>query len=479
MRVTLQSIGDAVITTDETGCVTWLNPVAEVMTGWRNDEAIGRPSGQIFVIQHEKTRLPAESPVMACLKVGAPVGLAAGTVLISRAGNEFGIEDSAAPILSSTGIILGDVLVFHDVTEARRTSGEMTYRATHDPMTGALNRSEFENRLAAVLADKDQRRGHYALLFIDLDQFKLVNDNCGHSVGDDMLKQVTRIFQQAVRSTDSVARIGGDEFSIILANCEPAEALIVAQKICDRMDFYRFTDDGKSFRIGTSIGLVSIDPHWGDVQDLIRAADAACIVAKDEGRNRVHVWNPADGAMIQRQGEMRWASRIEEALDSDRFVLFAQRIEPVKPRVGGAFLEVLIRLVEPSGALTLPGAFLPAAERFNLMTRIDKWVLDRTFDILESMSDLSKIDMLGINVSGKSLGDRGFHRYVLEKLTRAGPAVSSRICFEISETAAATNMADVTLFIELMHKLGARIALDDFGSGWHPLATLNCFQSII
>lgn len=465
MRVTLQSIGDAVITTDETGRVTWLNPVAEVMTGWQNNEAIGRLLGQIFVIQHEQTREPVESPVMTCLKVGQPVGLAAGTVLISRSGTEFGIEDSAAPILNDAGVILGVVLVFHDVTEARRQSGEMTYRATHDQMTGALNRSEFEGRLTAILADKDRRRGQYALLFIDLDQFKLVNDDCGHSVGDDVLKQVTKIFGKSVRSNDTVARIGGDEFAIILENCEPAQAVLVAQKICSHMDFFRFAHDGKSFRIGTSIGLVSIDQQWDDAQTLIRAADAACIAAKDEGRNRVHVWDQADGSMILRQGEMRWASRLEEALDSGRFVLFAQRIEPAKPRKSGLFLEVLIRLVEPSGALTMPGVFLPAAERFNLMVRIDKWVLDTVFNVLDSMSDLSTVDMVGINISGKSLGDRSFHRYVIEKLIHSGPAISKKLCFEISETAAATNMADVTLFIEQVHRLGVKIALDDFGSG--------------
>lgn len=408
---------------------------------------------------------PVESPVMTCLKVGQPVGLAAGTVLISRSGTEFGIEDSAAPILNDAGVILGVVLVFHDVTEARRQSGEMTYRATHDQMTGALNRSEFEGRLTAILADKDRRRGQYALLFIDLDQFKLVNDDCGHSVGDDVLKQVTKIFGKSVRSNDTVARIGGDEFAIILENCEPAQAVLVAQKICSHMDFFRFAHDGKSFRIGTSIGLVSIDQQWDDAQTLIRAADAACIAAKDEGRNRVHVWDQADGSMILRQGEMRWASRLEEALDSGRFVLFAQRIEPAKPRKSGLFLEVLIRLVEPSGALTMPGVFLPAAERFNLMVRIDKWVLDTVFNVLDSMSDLSTVDMVGINISGKSLGDRSFHRYVIEKLIHSGPAISKKLCFEISETAAATNMADVTLFIEQVHRLGVKIALDDFGSG--------------
>lgn len=465
MRVTLQSIGDAVITTDEIGRVTWLNPVAETMTGWLNDEAMGRMLEQVFYIQHETTRLPVENPVMTCLKVGTPVGLAAGTVLISRSGVEFGIEDSAAPILSGTGDVLGVVLVFHDVTEARRQSGEMTYRATHDPMTDVLNRSEFETRLAKLLRHQELSESKHALLFIDLDQFKLVNDACGHSVGDDVLKQVSKLFKKSIRSNDMLARIGGDEFAIILENCGAEEAQVVAQKICDHMDIYRFNHDGKSFRIGTSIGLVSIDRQWNEIQTLVRAADAACIAAKDGGRNRVHVWDDTDGTMILRQGEMRWASRLEEALDEGRFELFAQHIVPTKPRSDGVFLEVLIRMVEPNGVLILPGAFLSAAERFNLMTRIDKWVLDKTFETLGSVSDLSLIDTVSINISGKSLGDRGFHRLAVEKLRIAGPAIAKRICFEVSETAAAANMADVTLFIEQVHKLGVRIALDDFGSG--------------
>ena len=259
LRVTLESIGDAVITTDATGRVTWLNPVAERMTGWLNAEAKGRPVGQVFHIVNEDTRAPTENPVATCLQQGKIVGLANHTVLISRDGGDFGIEDSAAPIRHANGEILGVVLVFHDVTEQRRLSGEMSYRATHDALTGLINRAEFETRLRRTLNKAHEDRSEHALLFIDLDQFKLVNDACGHSVGDQLLQQVSKLLGEAVRARDTLARLGGDEFAVILEHCSAEQALRVAQKICERMDDFLFMHDERRFRIGASIGLVPVD----------------------------------------------------------------------------------------------------------------------------------------------------------------------------------------------------------------------------
>lgn len=468
LRVTLQSIGDAVITTDAQGLVTWLNPVAERMTGWPSTDAQGRPIAQVFHIVNEETRAASENPVAACLKQGQVAGLAKHTVLISRDGDEYGIEDSAAPIRSATGELLGVVLVFHDVTEQRRLSGEMSYRATHDALTGLVNRAEFETRLRRALHKSHEDRSVHALMYIDLDQFKLVNDACGHSVGDQLLQQVARLFGDAVRARDTLARLGGDEFAVILEHCSAEQAQRVAQQICDRMDDFRFVHDGRRFRIGASIGLVPLDARWATQAAVMQAADTACYAAKEAGRNRVHTWFDTDQAIRSRHGEMQWATRLEQALDDRRFVLHAQRIEPLKGADEGLHAEVLLRMLDAEGQQVPPGAFLPAAERFNLSSRLDRWVLRQVLETLQHCragGGLARLATLSVNLSGQSIGDRAFHRHAHELLQAAGPELCHRLCLEITETAAVTNLADAAVFIDQVQSLGVRVSLDDFGAG--------------
>ncbi len=465
MRVTLESIGDAVITTDATGNVQWLNPIAERLTGWSSDEAKGRPVTMVFHIVNQETRMPAENPVVTCLVQGKLAGAASHTLLISKYGGEFGIEDSAAPIRNQKGDMLGVVLVFRDVTEQRRLSGEMTYRASHDALTGLVNRAEFETRLRRVLKKACEDDSVHALLYIDLDQFKLVNDSCGHAVGDQLLQQVSKLFLASVRDRDTLARLGGDEFGIILEHCDASQAQRVAQQICDRMDEFRFIHDGRRFRVGASIGLVPVDSRWKTTEAIKQAADTSCYAAKDAGRNRVHAWFDADIAMRERHGEMQWTSRIEQALDEDRFVLFAQRITTIEGKPDGRHAEVLLRMVADDGSLVSAAAFLPAAERFHLASRIDRWVLKRAMAWLKAVPVLERIDNLSVNLSGQSIGDRAFHRWAIEMLTEAGTRCCSKLCLEITETAAVTNLVDAALFIEQVRVLGVRIALDDFGAG--------------
>lgn len=479
LEVTLASIGDAVITTDAKGDVVWLNPVAERMTGWNTADALGRPFGQVFHIVNEDTRLKTENPVATCLAQGKVVGLANHTVLIGRDGTEFGIEDSAAPILDKQGTILGVVLVFHDVTEARRLSGEMNYRATHDALTGLFNRTEFETRLRKLLHSAHDSHGQHALLYIDLDQFKLVNDACGHAVGDQLLQQVAKLFGDTVRARDTLARLGGDEFAIILEQCNADHALRVAQQICDRMEEFRFLHDNRRFRIGASIGLVPIDIRWSTPEAIMQAADTSCYAAKEAGRNRVHVWFDTDAAMRTRHGEMQWTTRIEQALDEDRFILYAQRIAPINPQQNqhpGIHAEVLLRMVDSDGSLIAPGAFLPAAERFNLASRIDRWVVRRTIAWMSALEDINQISKLSINLSGQSIGDRAFHRWMFELLHHVKPEVCQSLCVEITETSAITNLADAALFIEQVRALGIRVALDDFGAGASSFGYLKTMQ---
>lgn len=463
LRVTLESIGDGVVTTDADGRVMWLNPVAERLSGWRDGEARGQPLARVLDLRDEASGVAVRDPIACCLQDGHVV--ASGIRLVARDGRAYGIEYSVAPIRDAQGAVLGAVLVFRDVTEQRRLAEEMNWRATHDPLTGLVNRTEFEARLGRALQQAQADGTQYALLYIDLDDFKLVNDACGHTVGDQMLQQVGRLLTSGVRASDTVARLGGDEFAIILERCTVTKAQRVAQQICDRMDDFRFAHEGRRFRIGTSIGVVPVDRRWATTAAILQAADTSCYAAKMAGRNRYHLWFDTDQAMRARQGEMHWATRIENALDEDRFVLFAQRLLPLKPDNDGIHAEVLLRLRDNEGHMVPPGAFLPAAERFHLASRIDRWVLRHTVDWVKSLDDPRWLATLCINLSGQSISDRAFHQHAIELLTDAGPLVCQRLCLEITETATVTNLGDAADFMRQIRALGVQVALDDFGAG--------------
>lgn len=469
LKVTLQSIGDALITADAQGRVNWLNPVAEQITGWSNADAYGRPIEEVFTVVDELSGGSVTNPVRRCLAGAAASELpGAAAMLVARDGRRHGIEDTTAPIRSARGAVLGAVLVFRDVTEQRRLAGEMSYRASHDALTGLVNRAEFDARLARVLEEAHAQGGSHALLYIDLDQFKLVNDACGHSAGDLLLQQVAQLLLQVVRARDTLARLGGDEFGVILERCSTEQARRVANLICERIEAFRFVHDTQRLRIGASIGLVPVDARWRSTAAVMQAADTACYAAKEAGRNRLHEWFDTDQAIRNRNGDMRWATRLEAALEEDRFVLFGQRIEPIDSAGTAApplHAETLLRMVDADGSLVPPGVFLPAAERFHLASRIDRWVLAQAVRALRAAPALGAVDTLCINLSGQSIGDRAFHRQAVELLHAAGGDICRRICLEITETAAITNMADATLFVEQVRALGVRMALDDFGAG--------------
>lgn len=462
MRVTLNSIGDAVITTDTAGIIVWLNPVAAQLTGWSLEEARGRALAEVFRVIHEETRRTVPDPMERALASNRIVHLPLHTLLIGRDGTERAIEDSTALIRDEHGAVRGLVLVFHDVSEQRRLSREISHRASHDSLTGLLNRSEFEQRLKRAFASRQERETH-ALLYIDLDQFKVVNDACGHSVGDQLLREVAALFRTTLRGRDALARLGGDEFGVLLEGCDVQQAQRIAELLCEQVDTHRFIHEERRFRVGASIGLVLIDERWSNESEVLQAADAACYAAKEAGRNRVHVWSESDTTVIVRRGETHWASRIEAALDENRFVLFAQEIGACSTSPTGKHFEILLRLLDEKGKLASPNAFLPAAERFNLASRIDRWVLRKALEWL-STHDCDAIGMIAINLSGQSLGDRSFHSHVETLLSHVG-FPKGKLCLEITETVAVTNFSDATVFIAAMRRLGVRIALDDFGAG--------------
>ncbi len=476
MRVTLRSIGDAVITTDGHGVVTWLNPVAEAMTGWGLQEAIGRPMKQIYNILNEMTQLPAEDPVETALNELRVVALAPGTILVSRTGERYAIQDSAAPIRDDNGHIQGVVLVFRDVTVERRLRSEMAYRATHDTLTGIENRSEFEIRLGQLRQRAEAGDGVHSLLYIDLDNFKLVNDSCGHTAGDMVLQQVSQLLAGSIRARDMLARVGGDEFAILLEYCPAERAAQIGQQICDQMEVYRYTQDDRRFRIGTSIGVVAIDQRWTTSEAIIQAADAACLMAKETGRNRVRVWQDQDSSLALRRGEIGWAARLEQALDTDQFKLLVQEIRSLDPNLSGLHGEVLLRIEEADGSFILPGQFLPSAERFNLITQIDRWVMRETIRTLQNHPSMADIRSISLNISGKSLADRAFHRFAIAELIEAGPNLCQRLTIEITETSAVGNLVNASLFIEQLHALGVRVSLDDFGAGTASFGYLRALK---
>jgi diguanylate cyclase (GGDEF)-like protein/PAS domain S-box-containing protein len=473
LRVTLHSIGDAVITIDQAGLIDYMNPIAERLTGWRLGEASGQPLEQVFRIVNESSRETVVNPVQRCMAENHTIGLANHTVLIARDGQEYGIEDSAAPMRNAENQIIGAVLVFRDVTKQRLLASEMRHRATHDALTGLINRTEFEVSLQRMLVEAQMQNVEHALLYIDLDQFKLVNDACGHAAGDRLLRQVSGLLHQCARSRDTLARLGGDEFGLILEHCSTEQAQRVATEVCARVEEFRFAHEGRRFRIGASIGLVPIDARWQNGAAVLQAADTACYAAKEAGRNRVHTWFDTDKAVQSRQGDMQWVRRLEQALDDDQFVLYAQRIHPLQTAARELHCEVLLRLRDASGQLVAPGVFLPAAERFHMASRIDRWVVRTVFELMaRQRGHLDHLATLSVNLSGHSIGDRSFHAYV-EELLVSTDVEAQRLCFEITETAAITNLGDALEFIEAMQRHGVRFALDDFGSGVSSFGSLK------
>ncbi len=470
-QVTLQSIGDAVITTDSDGRIDYMNPVAESLTGWENREAQGQLIGEVLTAVDEATREASESPVMRCLREGQVLGLAEHTVLVNRRGQELAIQDSAAPIRDRAGNLIGAVMVFHDVSKERRLHRALHYQASHDALTGLINRREFENRLTAAVENARQEAGgRHALLYLDLDQFKLVNDTCGHPAGDQLLKQITAVLQSRVRSADTLARLGGDEFGILLQSCSLDQAQRIAENLRQAIRDYRFIWQDGMLEVGVSIGIVEITRETPTVANVMSAADVACYSAKDSGRNRVQLYRPDD--VPERHREMHWVSKLARACDESRFELFYQPIVPIgdasRPQGRESereHFELMLRLRDESGLLVTPAEFIPAAERYNVMPSIDRWVVRQALDRLVHRTGSGvKPFTIAVNLSGTSLNDERFLEYMIAELSN-NDLVAGAMCFEITETAAIANLSNVVYFMRELKARGCHFALDDFGSG--------------
>lgn len=465
-QVTLESIGDGVITTDVEGRIDYLNPVAEELTGWSNLEASGQSLTDVFRVKDENTHKLLPDPVQRCLSERRSIHFPDNALLMHRGGyREFSIEITASPIRSFTDKVIGAVLVLHDITALRNMSRQMSWQARHDPLTGLINRGEFEVRLE--LAIETARSGHtqHALCYLDLDQFKIVNDTCGHIAGDELLKQLTAHMQVRVRETDTLARLGGDEFGILLEHCPIEQASETAEMLREVVKKFRFVWEEKIFEIGASIGVVPITTDSGSIVDVLSAADSACYVAKDHGRNRIHVYQLEDSALTKRHGEMQWVHRVSSALSENRFRLLFQKVLPLSTEEHEQYGEILVRMVDEQGKMVLPMAFIPAAERYQMMPAIDRWVLSAALAALrDRVPVLGEVSVCAINLSGQSLCDDHFLASVVDMLDASG-VNPAHICFEITETAAIANLARATRFISVLKGMGCRFALDDFGSG--------------
>ncbi|WP_019570839.1 ammonium transporter [Thioalkalivibrio sp. ALE11] len=474
-QVTLESIVDAVIATDAEGRVRFINASAANLSRHPSDRTEGLALCDLFRFGEDASEQDCGEMIQSLLSERNVLNSTTGWNLTTISGDTRTVEYTAAPIFDRDREMVGGILVLHDVTEARSMQSQLSYQATHDALTGLLNRREFETRLAETIAGSRDHTRQHVLFYIDLDQFKVVNDTCGHLAGDELLRQISQVIGNCLRKSDIFARLGGDEFGVILFDCPVSSGQEVAEKIREKVHRFRFPWKGRQFAVGSSIGIVPIEEGQSDLAEVLGRADTACYVAKEHGRNRVHLFEPDDQEMAEHKGQMQWASRIRGALDRDRLRLYYQPIVSTSQADKPAeHHEILVRLLDDEDTLVPPNAFIPAAERYGLMADIDKWVVRNT---LAWMGDMRRTDpddstVCAINLSGASLGETALLDEIQTLLERHQVPGES-ICFEITETSAISNFDSALNFIETLSTTGCRFSLDDFGSGLSSFGYLH------
>jgi diguanylate cyclase (GGDEF)-like protein/PAS domain S-box-containing protein len=467
-RITLASIADAVLSTDRDGRVEFANDQALGLLGAERRELLGRPVGEVVRLVDLRGQAvalaPRDPPGVDHPSAGDP-----GGVGVLRLGERsVPVECSAAPIRDRAGERVGWVVVLRDVSQREQLERQLSHQASHDSLTGLANRRAFDQHLAHALDSARSRGAQHALLYIDLDQFKVVNDTCGHLAGDELLKQLARVMQAHVRAGDVLARLGGDEFGVLLRDCPAEKALVIAETLLGLVREHRFRWQGGLFTVGASIGVAPIQGTGQTAAEVLAAADMACHGAKDQGRGRVQVWRESDRELEKRRTEMQWVGHVKRALEEDRFVLYCQHVVPLgDPGTAPSRFEILVRMVDDQGGLIPPGAFIPAAERYNEMPALDRWVVARVFEWMRAWLPglaTEATPVFNINLSGNSLCEPGFLEFVAGQARGLG-ALCRSVCFEVTETAAIAHLAAATDFIDRLRVLGFQFALDDFGSG--------------
>lgn len=466
----MEHMADAVIATDALNRVRYLNPLAEQLTGWTANEAAGHPLERIFRLQVPDAG--QSHPAFAGGLQGPAVGLQKFSNLIRKDGSLLTIQDATAPLRGNRHKVMGQVLVFRDATDSRALAERLRWQAAHDALTDLPNRREFEHCLGKLVAEAHALDAKHVLLYIDLDQFKVINDTCGHGAGDALLKRLASQLKARLRRNDVIARLGGDEFGVLLADCTIEDGRELVEGLRAAVASQRFEWEGKVFETTCSIGYVAITRTSPSAAQLLSHADAACYVAKDKGRNRTQEYFGGKDCTRKRL-EMEWAVRIKQALDEGRFALYYQTIIPIVETQGlPVQREILLRMIDENGEVVPPAQFIPAAEKYSLMTAIDRLVVTKTLDWLVANPVDAKRYVWSINLSGQSLGDEAFLGFIAAELRRT-EIPGERLCFEITETAAIADLARAQRFIAELKQLRCRFALDDFGSGMASYAYLK------
>ena len=474
-QVTLASIGDGVIATDDEGAIVYMNPAAELLTHWSASQAVGLPLASLFNLLDENAEKDSFTLIDRILSGQLKGGSEHAKMIQRLDGSTVSVTLVGAPI-QGNGTMAGTVLVLHDMTQERQYIANLSWQATHDALTGLANRREFEQRLEQALGGLVRPSTRHALMFLDLDQFKLVNDTCGHAAGDELLRHICALLQAGLREGDTLARLGGDEFGVLLENTEPCVAERIAEGLRQTIQELHFVWKGRPFMTTVSIGLVHVSQAPTTLEASLRAADMACYMAKEKGRNRVQVYHAEDNELSVRFGEMAWVQKLRQAMEENRFRLYAQEIAPLSsvPRQT-RHLEILLRLQDETGRLIPPDSFIPAAERYGLMTAIDRWVVNNVFKVIQECLEQDSnepLAMCAINLSGISIGDEEFLDYLRDQFKRYG-IPPQLICFEITETSAIADLGSAIRFINELKRLGCFFSLDDFCAGMSSFAYLK------
>ena len=469
-QTTLHSIGDGVITVDKDYLIQTINPVAESLADVKSEDVIGKNILSIYQGENAKQRSTINDNL-----VGSDIQRSLfDFTLTKKDGAKHEVEHTIAPIINPNKNILGAVIILRDVTDVRQMEKRLNYQASHDALTGLMNRREFEVRLKQAIRNSQTEDTSHSLCFLDLDKFKIINDTSGHAAGDEFLKQISHTIQSLLRQTDVLARLGGDEFAIILDRCSIHQATNISNQIIMKIKESRFSWGKNSFETGASIGIAPITKLTVSSSEVMSTVDAACYEAKNKGRNRIQVFEPDNADFVKHQNETSWIQKIKNAITDDSFELYFQEIININPKYPTPkTIEVLIRL-NNQGEIIYPDSFIPTAERYNLMPILDEWVINNTFDFIKRYQEQHNSDIrVSINLSGQSLSEDSVLNLITQKLRKDKHIKKELICFEITETAAIANMSKAIEFIASVKQMGCNFSLDDFGSGLSSFSYLK------